>query len=278
MADGRLGCLLGAVLPVRDLRESSTPGADARSVGAAPSAGRGDRSHRARHGPRAARHLGAGRHACTGAAGARGLRRRSAADTPCSVMELVEGVVPLSELPGGWADNPTERARMARCWWTSWWRCTPWTPTLWSWVTSAAPRAAWPARSRAGESSGRPPRARAQPTRPPHGRPGAATRLPAPRRGDPTGARGPAAGEPHRTSRVPDPDRAGDGLCRRDRTRPGPAPLVRRVRHGQPRGGTRPGARRGGTGLRHTVSRTPSTRSSRSATTSWTAGSTEPSG
>lgn len=33
---------------------------------------------------------------------------------PCLVMELVEGVVPLGELPAGWADTETDRARMAQ--------------------------------------------------------------------------------------------------------------------------------------------------------------------
>jgi aminoglycoside phosphotransferase (APT) family kinase protein len=34
-------------------------------------------------------------------------------DAPCFVMELVEGVVPLGELPKGWADAEPDRARMA---------------------------------------------------------------------------------------------------------------------------------------------------------------------
>ncbi|MGE3284602.1 MAG: phosphotransferase family protein [Pseudonocardia sp.] len=34
-------------------------------------------------------------------------------DAPCFVMELVEGVVPLGELPKGWADAEADRARMA---------------------------------------------------------------------------------------------------------------------------------------------------------------------
>jgi len=32
-------------------------------------------------------------------------------DAPCYVMELVEGVVPLGDLPPGWAETPAERAR-----------------------------------------------------------------------------------------------------------------------------------------------------------------------
>lgn len=35
-------------------------------------------------------------------------------DAPCFVMELVEGVVPLGELPAGWADTEAERAHMAQ--------------------------------------------------------------------------------------------------------------------------------------------------------------------
>lgn len=33
-------------------------------------------------------------------------------DAPCFVMELVEGVVPLGDLPAGWADTESERARV----------------------------------------------------------------------------------------------------------------------------------------------------------------------
>jgi len=35
-------------------------------------------------------------------------------DAPCFVMELVEGVVPLGELPPGWADTAADRDRMAQ--------------------------------------------------------------------------------------------------------------------------------------------------------------------
>ncbi len=35
-------------------------------------------------------------------------------DAPCFVMELVEGVVPLGDLPPGWAEQPADRARAGR--------------------------------------------------------------------------------------------------------------------------------------------------------------------